>query len=162
MSPDTRSDLAAMQAELVSALVGHSAVPIGFDSARIQTVVTVLAAKRLRAVRHAWPGLARDLGDRFAERFRAYALSNPLPRKGGPLADGRAFVRFLAADELPETAILQKLAVDLRYAATTDGLVSRRWPALKSALLNNPRRLIVGLRVPWLGQRWLSIPWWLP
>jgi hypothetical protein len=159
MSVDARADLAARQAELVAALAGRVAPPAGFDVGRLQAAASSLATKRLRAVARAWPGVAAALGDRFGECFRAFAGTSPPPAAGGPLADGRAFLRWLAArEELPEAGRLQALAVDLRFAEGPNGLAPRRWPALKIALLRNPRRLVIGLRLPWLGERWLSFP----
>jgi hypothetical protein len=159
MSAEARSRLATMQAQLASALACQSPPPVGFDAERIQAAAAALATKRQRAVARAWPGLTEALGDCFGELFRAYARTTALPRVGGPLADGRAFVRFVAgARELPEGIRIQALAVDLRYAAAGDGLVPRRWPSLKAAFLSNPRRLIVALRVPRIGERWLSVP----
>jgi hypothetical protein len=58
-----------------------------------------------------------------------------------------------------EAVRLQAMAVDLRRATVTAaGLERRRFPVFKAALFHNPRRLIVGLGLPWLGERWLTIP----
>jgi hypothetical protein len=156
---ETRARLAAEQATLVAALVGRGAAPPGFDAWRVSVTAAALARKRARAAARAWPGLARALGRRFGEVFAAYADAAPLPREGGPLADGRAFARWLAArGELPEAGRLQALAVDLRYADNPDGLTPRRGPALRAAWLRQSRRLIVAVRLPWLGEHWLSSP----
>jgi hypothetical protein len=48
--------------------------------------------------------------------------------------------------------------VDLHRARTPRGLVHRRGFALKATLLRQPRRLVVGLRLPWLGVRSLAVP----
>jgi hypothetical protein len=134
-------------------------VPGGFDSARLQAAAASLANKRAQSVARTWPGMADALGDRFAERFAAFAATTPLPRHGGPLADGHAFARWLAsAGELPAAVRLHLLAVELRYAVRSDGLVPRRGPALKAVLLRQPRRLVIAVRMPWLGERWFTIP----
>jgi hypothetical protein len=159
MPVDTRVRLAQEQAALVAALAGYAAPPSGFDADRIHAAAVALASKRRRSVARAWPGLAELLGDRFAERFEAYAESFPLPRVGGPLADGRAFVRWLSAlGELPEACRLPVLIVDLRYANTGDGLVRRGGFVLKTAFLPKERRLVIGVRLPCLGEHWLSLP----
>jgi hypothetical protein len=61
---------------------------------------------------------------------------------------------------LPEVGLLQALAVDLRYASNSDGLVARRWLTCRLAWLRHSRRLVVGVWLPWYGERWLSIPLW--
>jgi hypothetical protein len=148
-----------MQAALVSALTGRGAPPAGFDAGRLRAAKSALTAKRLEAVARAWPGVAEALGDCFEEHFHTFTMTTPLPRIGGPLADGRAFLHWLAAaNSLPEAGRLQALVVDLRYTTTAGGLRPRRWPSLKAALLHGPRRLVVGLRLPWLGERWLTLP----
>ena len=155
MSAETRARLAALQAELVEALARGAAPPIGFDAERLQAAATALATKRRCAAARAWPALA----DAIERHFDEYATASPLPRLGGPLADGRAFLRWLAArGEHAAEARLQALAVDLRFKTTADGLVPRRGPAMKAAMLHAPRRVVVALRLPWLGEWWLRIP----
>jgi hypothetical protein len=159
LSAEARVRLAAEQAALVTALVARGELPAGFDAVRLRATATSLVRKRRQAAARTWPGLARALGSRYDELFLEYAATAPLPRDGGPLADGRAFARWLAArGELPEAGRLQALAFDLRYAAKADGLVSRKWPTCKTAWLPHSRRLIVAVRLPWLGEYWLRIP----
>jgi hypothetical protein len=159
MSADARARLADQQAALVAALAGRGAPPEGFDAARLRTAAASLVTKRVEAVARAWPRLAAGLGRRFGEQFRVFAAANPLPRDGGPLADGRAFVRWLtAAGNLPDEGRFQALAVDLRYTTSGDGLRLRRGPSFKAALLNGRRRLVLAVRLPWLGEFWLNIP----
>lgn len=159
MSAEARADLAARQAELVAALTGHGDVPTGFDRVRVEAAAASLARKRRRSVARAWPGMAEALGERFAELFDAYAAQSPLPLQGGPLADGRAFAHWLtAAGQLPEAGKLEALAVDLRYVGHAAGLRLRRSPALEAALLDQPRRLVLGMRLPLIGERWLALP----
>jgi hypothetical protein len=155
---EERSRLAALQAELVRTLTAPAAAPPGWDAARLRAAALSLASKRIRSVARAWPALAEALGARFAERFAAFAARTPLPELGGPLADGHAFARGLArAGGLPDAGRLELLAVRLRYAARAGGLVRRRGPALAATVLRRPRRLVVALRLPWLGERWLSL-----
>jgi hypothetical protein len=158
MSAEARTRLAAMQAELVSALSGRAASPAGFDADRVQAMAAALASKRRHAAARAWPGLAEALGQRFVERFDEFAVTTPMPQTGGPLADGRAFLRWLAATgDAPEACRLQALAVDLRYVATTAGLVARRGPMLKIVRLRQPQRLVMATRLLGLREFWLSI-----
>jgi hypothetical protein len=106
----------------------------------------------------AWPALARALGERFEPSFAVFAAASALPEEGGPLADGREFSRQLyAAGALPEEARLEVLDVDLQYARSKRGLRPRRGIALRVAWLRRARRLVLGVRLPWLGVRWLSI-----
>jgi hypothetical protein len=159
MSTEARQRLAARQAELVCALAGKGGAPSGFDAARLHAASVALARKRRSVVARAWPALPAALGEHYAERFDAYAQTTPLPRVGGPLADGRAFLRWLAAAGVDVAAFsLPALAVDLRYRTIEDGLVPRRGPALKATIVRAPRRLVIALRLPWLGDTWLSIP----
>lgn len=159
MSAEARTRLAAMQAELVSALSGRAAPPAGFDADRVQATAAALASKRRHAVARAWPGLAEALGQQFVERFDGFAATTPMPHMGGPLADGRMFLRWLAVrGDTPEACRLQAFAVDLRCLATTAGLVPRRGPMLKIVRLRQPRRLVMAMRLPGLREFWLSVP----
>jgi hypothetical protein len=140
-------------------LVARGELPLGFDAARLSAAAASLVRKRVRAASRAWPGLARALGPSFEELFTLYAGEAPLPRVGGPLADGRVFAQWLAArEELPEAGRLQSLAVDVRHALNLDGLVPRRWPAAKTAWLPQSRRLVVAVWLPRLGEHWMSLP----
>jgi hypothetical protein len=154
---EERARLAEAQAELVRALVAGGPAPAGFDAARLALAARSLANKRRQETAHAWPALARCLGDDFAERFSAFARE-PLPARGGPLADGRAFAATLPARLLDDDARLEVLAVDLRQRRARDGLVARRGPALRWAWLPRARRLVLGVRLPGLGVRLLAVP----
>jgi hypothetical protein len=150
--------LAQKQATLVGALVGAAAPPEGFDTARVMAASESLARKRRRSVARAWPNLVAALGDCFAERFKAFAAETPLPRWGGPLADGFAFARWLKAQgQLPEESRLEFLGVELRYRARVDGLVPRRGPAFRVAFPSFPRRCVLALRWPGLGEYWWTL-----
>jgi hypothetical protein len=159
LSAEARARLAAQQAALVTALLAPGQVPAGFDPVRFRAAAASLAQKRAEAAVRAWPALARALGRRFGELFAAYAEVAPRPRVGGPLADGRAFTRWLVArGDLPEAGRLQTLAVDLRYASRPEGLVPRRWPTCRAVWLPQSRRLVIASWLPWLGAHWLNIP----
>src|SRR4051812_19937883 len=136
-APEARERLAARQAALVRSLADRAAPPEGFDPARIRATADALARKRAPGVARAWPALAGALGARFGPLFAAFAAAARPPRRGGPLADGRAFARALAdRGELPESARVEVMAVALRHAPRPDGLAPRRGPALAVGLLH--------------------------
>lgn len=139
-------------------LVGREAAPEGFDRSRIEVAAKTLAIKRAQSVRSAWPALSRHLGESFYDRFNEYARDCALPGEGGPLADGRAFVRVLSRnEELPDEVKLETLAVDLRFGETPDGLIPRRGVAVKLILLRRPVRMILALRARFIKERWFKL-----
>jgi hypothetical protein len=149
MSAPDRERLARAQDELVSALAGRGAVPYGFDAEGIAVAASMLQSKRMHSVAHAWPGLARALGQRFEEKFGAFAKLNSIPPHGSALEDGRAFARALARiGELPEEGRLEVFMTDLRYKEQGSRLTPRRGIAIKAALFKTPPRLIIALRIP--------------
>lgn len=159
MHPVPRVAVAEMQKELIAALVGGGPLPENFNPARVQATAEVLGCKRARGVTRVWPALARALGRRFAAQFAAFASKTPIPQRGGPVADGRAFADFLELKgDLPEEGRLEALAVDLRYVRGEDGLSPRRRPIVRGALLECPRRWIVAMRLSRRREFWVSIP----
>jgi len=146
-APDNREDrerLAAEQAALVRALVDGGPVPAGFDRDRVRATAAALARKRAREVARAWPALAAELGDDFTARFLADAARRPPPARGGALADGLAFAGALARTRrLSGDARVEALLAAAHLAATVAG---------------PPRRLVVIVRAPGLGEHWLSVP----
>jgi hypothetical protein len=157
---ENRRRLAAEQGRLLRALAGEGPAPAGFDPSRLRASAAALRRKRARAAARAWPGLARALGEEFETRFTDFAARTPLPREGGPLADGRAFAAELAArGELPDEGRLEALAVDLHHRKTAGGLRPRRGFAFKAARLRAARRLLLGVRLPWLGVWQFRLPW---
>lgn len=158
-SSEVRARLAEEQARLVRALTGQAESPADFDAGRLGAAAAALAHKRARSAARAWPALAHALGEGFEERFAEFVKRVPRPREGGPLADGRAFVADLAArGELPDEGRLEALGVDLHFRRTSAGLKPRRGPAVKVAWLRRSRKLALGIRLPWLGARWIILP----
>ena len=156
MSDDARQRLAHAQAQLLGALVAGTDTPAGFDTERLAAAAASLASKRARAVARAWPRLVSAMGDEFAARFASYARVHPLTQ-AGPLADGRAFVDWLArAGLLSDEGRREAFAFDARYRVGKDGLAYRRGPLLRFLRLKEARRLIVVIRLPFVGERWLS------
>jgi hypothetical protein len=150
-APPNRARLAAEQAALVQALVGGGPVPGGFDPERVRATSAALGRKRAREVARAWPVLAAELGEDFGGRFLAYAARRPPPPRGGALADGPAFARSLGrAGRLPANARAEAMLAAAH--------LSPRPARLAAALAGPPRRLVVTVRLPGLGERWLSIP----
>lgn len=143
-APAPRTSLAEQQVALVAALTGNGPVPAGFDTQRIQAAGNALAAKRARAVAQVWPCVRTMLDTEFRTRFDAYAAQAPLPELGGPLADGRAFIRALATQmPLADDVVLQALGVDQRWKGTARGLVPRRLPHIGFARLRNLHSVII-------------------
>lgn len=154
----SRAELAQQQAALVESLVGRAEAPPGFDAERLQTAGESLATKRRKEVAHVWPGLTRSLGDRYSTLFAEFAEQTPLPKVGGPRADGRAFAHYLAKLRLlPDEGRLEALRVDVYFKMTRDGLTHRRGTTVLMARLRDSRRLVLALRLPLLGERWLTI-----
>ena len=150
-APEARDRLAAGQVALVRALVGGGPVPGGFDPGRVRATSTALARKRAREVARAWPALAAELGEDFTGELLAYAAGRPPPARGGALADGLAFARTLAGQgRLPGNARVEALLAAARLSPS---------PArLAATLAGPPRRLVVTVRLPGLGDRCLSLP----
>jgi hypothetical protein len=145
-SSDARSRLAEQQAQLVRALVGQDEAPAGFDAERLRLASQSLVNKRLREVERAWPALARCLGEHWSARFTAFAQTTPPPPEGGPLGDGLAFARTLPSCDLDDEARTERFFVELHRT---------RLP-LRAAWLPQAGRLLLGVRLPWLGARVLA------
>jgi hypothetical protein len=146
-----RERLAAGQAALVRALVGGGPVPGGFDPDRVRATAAALARKRAREVARAWPVLAAELGEDFTGAFLAHAAGRPPPAGGGAVADGLAFADALARRGcLPGNARVERLLAR--------GHLSPAPARLAATLAGPPRRLVVVVRAPGLGDRCLSLP----
>jgi hypothetical protein len=147
----SRERLAAEQAALVRALVDGGPVPGGFDPERVRATAAALARKRAREVAREWPALAAELGEDFTGRFLAEAARRPPPPRGGALADGLAFADALARQgRLPSSARVERMLAAAH--------LSTRPVRLAMAAAGPPRRLVVTVRAPGLGERWLSLP----
>jgi hypothetical protein len=157
---DRRERLRRAQEALTRALLEGAPPPPGFRAEDVRAAAESLASKRRHEAAHAWPALVAALGDRFAERFDAFARMTPLPARGGPLADGEAFARALAREApLGDAVRWELLRVRLRWARRKEGLVPRRGWALVLGRLPQARCLVLGLRWPGGGERWLRLPY---
>jgi hypothetical protein len=152
---EARKNLAQRQAVLLQGLTQRGVGPAEME--RLAVAADALLTKRFRAIARVWPALARSLGDEFEPRFRDFAHRTPLPETGGPLADGRAFARKVR--DLSDEARLELLSVDLHWKRHGAGLVVRLGPTLKATWLRESCQVVIGLRLPWLGERWLSFGW---
>jgi hypothetical protein len=159
MANHARKKLATIQTELLRALTQKEIPPEGFDPVRIQATADTLVRKRARAVAKTWPALTQALGERFNEKFAAFAALTPIPNEGGALADGRAFALALAHnEELPDAGKLEALRVDLHYTTRKERLLPRRAFGFAGVLLKQPRRLVLAIWLPRFGERWFTVP----
>src|ERR1051325_9108891 len=127
MSEQTRERAARKQAELMRALVADGPIPAGFDEVRVRIAARSLINKRRNAVARVWPRLVKALGDAYVESFTAYATANPLPECPFPIADGRAFIRWLESRQtLSDAARIEAFAFDAHFIVTPRGLYRRR------------------------------------
>ncbi len=147
-APNARAKLASQQARLVAALAASTPPPEGFDAARVTATAAALRSKRRRSVARAWPAIAVAIGEPFRDLFDAYASASPYPASGGPVADALAFAEHLArSGRLPQAARVELLVSRCR----------RGFP-VRAAVLTGPRRLLLMVRLPWLGVRRWNIP----
>ena len=155
-APDARAELGRAQAVLVRALVAGGAPPPGFDPGRLAAASSALVDKRAREVAKAWPALARALGPRLAETMRARAAAHPPPASGGAVVDGLALLTRRARRGLPVEARVEHLARRAEFTVRRGRLRRRRLFA-GAVLLRRPRRLLLALRIPGLGLRWVRV-----
>ncbi len=174
MLSDARHRLAQQQSAMVRALNGaapdgasldpaddgDALLPVGVDVGRLRVLAQSLARKRAEAVARIWPDLPKALGAaEYGRAFHAYAAARSIPAEGGTTADGRAFIAWYASrHSLPDELRCRALLTDLALARSREGLRRRRGVALRLAWLRDARRLAVGLRLPWLGIVWGSMP----
>lgn len=155
-----RDAYAAREAALLAALLGGHAPPAGFARAQADAAGRTLRRKRARAVRRAWPALAVALGERFGERFDAFARTQPPPACGAGLADGLAF----ATSRFARGALGDDVRVEIALARAAVVLRSGRWRPRRGvfaavlALTAPYPRLLVVVRLPRLGVRRAAWP----
>ncbi|GAA1674288.1 DUF692 domain-containing protein [Streptomyces yatensis] len=99
--PDAvRERLALAQTSLLSALVGGTPPPEGFDGRRLRVQSAALTAKRASVVAKVAPELPEILGTGYRPAFARYADGRPMT--GGYRRDALAFAEHLLADGGPE------------------------------------------------------------
>jgi len=125
----------------------------------VRTAATGLRAKRAHAIAKAWPRLARALGPDLDSEVERHVRRLPSAPASGPLGDGRALARTLAAEgRLPWEGRLELLAAELRYRWPADGRRLVRRAGAAAAWRRSPAGLVVAVRLPGLGERWLRLP----
>ncbi|SCD66564.1 hypothetical protein GA0115242_11161, partial [Streptomyces sp. SolWspMP-5a-2] len=134
-----RQRLAVAQAALLSALVGGTPVPEGFDRVRVGVQARALAAKRADVVGKVAPELPVILGESYRPAFLGYAHGHPMT--GGYRRDALDFAEHLLR------------AGDVRDAAARGALrewwLERSGPAPRShrpaaRLARATRRVLLG------------------
>ncbi|MFJ8332656.1 DUF692 domain-containing protein [Streptomyces sp. NPDC094437] len=104
--PDpVRQRLALAQTALLSALVGGTPVPEGFDGVRLGVQARALAAKRADVVAKVAPELPLILGVLYRSEFLGYAQGHPMT--GGYRRDALDFAEHLLRTGRPEEAEAQ-------------------------------------------------------
>ncbi|MFT9475206.1 DUF692 domain-containing protein [Streptomyces sp. 11-1-2] len=99
--PDAvRERLALAQTSLLSALVGGTPPPEGFDRRRLRVQSAALTAKRASVVAKVAPELPEILGTGYRPAFARYADGRPMT--GGYRRDALAFAEHLLADRRPD------------------------------------------------------------
>ncbi|AEM82037.1 DUF692 domain-containing protein [Streptomyces violaceusniger] len=100
-APDAvRERLALAQTSLLSALVGGTPPPEGFDRRRLRVQSAALTAKRASVVAKVAPELPEILGTGYRPAFARYADGRPMT--GGYRRDALAFAEHLLADTRPD------------------------------------------------------------
>ncbi|WP_262699361.1 MULTISPECIES: DUF692 domain-containing protein [Streptomyces] len=105
--PDAvRERLALAQAALLSALVGGTPPPEGFDRRRLRVQSAALTAKRASVIAKVAPELPEILGTGYRPAFARYADGRPMT--GGYRRDAMSFAEHLLADGRPEDAAARR------------------------------------------------------
>ncbi|MEU8875630.1 DUF692 domain-containing protein [Streptomyces javensis] len=105
--PDAvRERLALAQAALLSALVGGTPAPEGFDRRRLRVQSAALTAKRASVVAKVAPELPEILGTGYRPAFARYADGRPMT--GGYRRDAMSFAEHLLADGRPDDAAARR------------------------------------------------------
>ncbi len=157
MATDRRA-YAERQEQLLRALVAGEGFPEGFAADKAAEASRSLRRKRGRIVAKAWPALVPELGERFDERFDAFARGAAAPASGGGVADGLAFVLTLeGAGRLGDDARVELLFARARFARGAGTARARRGAFLGAIVLREPRRLLVVVRLPRGGPRSLVV-----
>ncbi|WP_149829796.1 DUF692 domain-containing protein [Streptomyces tailanensis] len=101
-----RQRLGLAQAALLSALVGGTPVPEGFDRVRLGVQARALAAKRADVVGKVAPELPEILGESYRPTFLAYAQGNPMT--DGYRRDALSFAEHVLLTGRPEDPDVQR------------------------------------------------------
>ncbi|MEU8230708.1 hypothetical protein AB0C12_14025 [Actinoplanes sp. NPDC048967] len=126
------TSLAQRQADLVAALTGGAAVPLGFDARLVEAARVALLRKRAGEVARQWPDLAHALGSGWYRQWSAWAATRPTR---GSLRDGWDLARELASrGELPAAAGAELAAREASLVYDGENPPrARRLPAMRGA-----------------------------
>jgi hypothetical protein len=117
--------LAALQAQLVAALVAGGPLPVGIDAAAVAVLSGVLLNKRKRGLRYAAPMIPALLGSRFERLFAEYAQCRALPQDEPATDDAIQFLRWLSrTEQLPRE--LKYAVIRIRMRQLIDIVRARR------------------------------------
>ncbi|MFG2583279.1 DUF692 domain-containing protein [Streptomyces malaysiensis] len=105
--PDAvRERLALAQTALLSALVGGTPPPEGFDRRRLRVQSAALTAKRASVIAKVAPELPEILGTGYRPAFARYAEGRPMT--GGYRRDALSFAEHLLADGRPDDSAARR------------------------------------------------------
>lgn len=104
--PAARQRLGLAQAALLSALVGGTPVPEGFDRVRLGVQARALAAKRADVVGKVAPELPEILGKAYRPAFLAYAQGHPMT--DGYRRDALSFAEHVLLEQGLEDATAKR------------------------------------------------------
>jgi hypothetical protein len=128
-----RQRLALAQTALLSALVGGTPVPEGFDRVRLGVQARALAGKRADVVGKVAPELPVMLGEAYRGAFLAYAHGHPMT--GGYRRDALDFAEYLLlSGRLGEGRVRRELR---------DWWLERSGPAPRSRMARAARRVLL-------------------
>lgn len=158
-----RDAIQARQLQLLQALRGGT-LPEGFDAAAVQRCGQSLIRKRTREAARALPAHSRWLERLWAPQFARFALEHPAPARGGPMADGLAFLRWLEAQSLieqpaPRNVRVEAFFVRLRWRSMPDGAEPRSGPRLGLAFFPDHPRILAAVRFT-SRRRLFERHWW--
>jgi hypothetical protein len=156
--PADRASYEAEQAALLRALIRGDEFPDGFQPDKAAAASRSLWRKRMRGVALAWPALALALGEDFESRFEAYARSAPPPALGHGFTDGLEFARTLARAELSDDARVELLLARVVAAGSGGAVRPRRGVFAGAAMVRDPRRAVVVVRLPIAGRGVYVVP----
>jgi hypothetical protein len=154
---DHRIRYGEQQAAFLTALRTGESPPPGFAAEDLAAASHSLVHKRARQVQESWPALVHALGQDYARAFERFARTTPPPVEGEGAADGFAFACGLDPSTLTDEARAEVLLARAVFTLDDSGVRFRRRPLLAATRLDEPRRLLISMRLPLAGRRHLSI-----
>jgi len=146
------------QAALLNALQGRDSTLHGFVTEDLTAASEALLRKRARPVADNWPALTQALGGEFLTEFQRFARANPPPRNGEGLADGLLFADTVDPNSLTGDARAEILLARGAFKLRKRTCQPRQGLFLGTALLSEPRRLLIVIHIPRLGRQHIAVP----